>query len=171
MKKRILSFAGLLLTAVLTLSLTSCDKDYEEANYLEGVWQGYISKDYYYSRYTYSENWVTEIQFYRRDAYGGTGREMDYDDYTGIYNYITFDWEVNHGNVYLYYNDGSSFQIWNYRLHDGYFYGELHDRYGDYIADFQLVKVGNWYSYNNGWRTWDDWYYSKEQKQVVEGEE
>jgi len=174
MKKRILSFAGLLLTAVLTLSLSSCDKDYEEATYLNGIWAGSVSSEtFYYSHYwdeawTESDDWYVQFKFEQTGTYSGRGQELDYNMYDGSRNSASFYWTVDRGNIYLDYTDGSHLTIWNYRLSKGYFAGDIHDsRTGDYVASFSLEKIASWRDYN--W--YDNWYYSKEQKQVVEGEE
>jgi len=171
MKSKILSLVSLLLTAVATLSLTSCDKDYEEAAYLDGIWHGRIAQRYYSEWYGVGsyEEWETEIQFYHNDVtHGGRGRELDYNIYYDTYNLSEFSWTVKYGNIYIQYDDGTDIVIADYSMAHGYFTGVFYDPIErEDIATFRLEKLSSWYDYDY----WYNDYYSKSHPQISSEEE
>lgn len=144
--------AVLLLAALTALSLTGCTSDdVDEAYDLNGYWQGTIEGDYYSSRYHDSGRWDTEIWFVQDGDFsnGGYGREIDYSWNTGRPYTVDFDWEIVNGDIYIDYYDGYRIIIKRYELYyvgsGQRFRGEFWDYYtGDYLASFNLVKVGGW---------------------------
>ncbi len=137
---------GLLLTAVTT----SCDDpDANVADTLDGIWQGTIVGGYYNDRYGLGGQWSTEIQFITDGWSSGYGTEVDYSYYDGRAYRSDFDWEVNNGFIYLYYYDGYTAVIADYRLYgignQRRFSGTFQDYYsGLPMANFDLVKVATW---------------------------
>jgi len=166
----------LIAATFITVSLfTSCndywdnDPDYYEAWDLDGIWQGYISNDYYTYRYGSYANWYTEIEFVQTYAYGGTGTEYDYNSSSRTYQYDTFTWTVEDGAIYISYrNSGYVNVIADYDLYNGYFTGNFYAyETGNYLASFTLEKISGWtyYDYYDGWYDWD--YYAKKNNIVT----
>ncbi len=141
--KRFLLFA---LTALLTLTFTSCESDPDEyiAYSLEGTWQGRMYTDD-------GEPVVTTIQFIGdpyNACYGttGTGRWLD-EYYDGTYFYSRIEWKVTYEDIEIYLLDNSYDERRNilyidrtsYRLSDRYFSGII-----EYLGgrrEFSLVKI------------------------------
>ena len=153
--KKLLYYAFAMMTTLFTM--TSCDTDQQIANYLiNGNWKG--SLDTYYTN-----RWGDEFldgEFYTvwrfdggvYDSYGyvtsGIGYEVDYNIYDEReYAYSSFRWEVNNGNIYIYYDAPG----WNnvridwrdYSINSSYFRGTMYD-WEDRIYDFDLANVGYW---------------------------
>lgn len=145
------------------VSFSSCDSDEMRGMDLSGEWRGDF--DMYYEipchihgidRYFADETYI-EFFPYSNTYSAGTGYQVDfYDDpdspYDEVYHY--FKWEINYGNIYLYYRDE---QEWNtvlrdYRLTSSHFTGY----FGNTNNPFDLVKLSN-YKWHYGYE--DDGYY------------
>ena len=137
--------------ATTMLSLTSCDDD-KIARSLDGVWEGEISTAYFNYRGSGNSQYV-DIQFYTDPSQyaKGDGIERDYSNTTGTYTECGFRFEVKNSRIYLYYDDGYDVMIRNYELLDGHFSGEFLDRYGNYLASFDLYRVDNWRHFRSGY--------------------
>lgn len=145
-----------LMLMVAMLAMTSCEPnpDADLAYDIEGVWQGSITGNYYSHRYR-TNDFDTEMKFYRIDAYGGDGYEIDYNYRTNRYYRNNFDWTVRNNRIYLEYDDGSTIIIRDYDVYsmrgDLRFRGYFDDyRTGEELASFNLIKVldPNKYYYN-----------------------
>lgn len=168
--KTMIERIGLMMMVLLSaLTLTSCDEDAEMAYDLDGIWKGTINGNYYQDRYGYTENWDTEIRFYQNGDFsrGGTGEERDW-NYRGRCYTSYFDWRVNNGRIYLYYDDGYDIVIDRYDLYwrsntqrfRGYF--EDFDT-GDQLASFDLVKVVDWHDFSK--KSQDNGLFGEEKKE------
>ena len=145
-----LTMAAALLLALTTI--TSCDRDREEAYVLSGEWQGNFGMfyddgyDIYYASYS-------NIRFLPSYDYAtyGTGEEIDYFRWPCPIRYQSFffNWEIRHGIIYLSfpYNHGLDVAIRDYRLTYDYFEGY----FGDSDDHFHLVKLYDFY----GWNSYD----------------
>ena len=135
----------MMLMAMMTMTSCERDSDADLAYDLEGVWQGSIQGNYYSYRRG-SNDYDTEISFTRRDSYGGTGYEIDYNYRTGRYIRNYFDWTVRNNRIILDYDDGYSVIVHDYEVYSvrgvlrlkGYF--QDYDT-GEDLAYFDLVKV------------------------------
>jgi len=144
---KIFTYTMMMLMVVMTMTSCERDEDADLAYDIEGVWQGGIVGNYYSNRYSYStDEYDTEISFTRRNAYSGTGYEVDYNLNTRRYYRNYFDWTVRNGRIILDYDDGYSVIIRDYEVYSlrgtlrfrGYF-----DNYDtrEQMASFNLVKV------------------------------
>ncbi len=148
------------LLAVATLAmctLTSCNRDAEEARTLNGQWSGYI-RTYYYDRWGLTgDDYRTTIQFNQRNNYGGIGFEVDYDlnDPWGSYYYSPIRWEVRNGVICIDYEDGAYVEISRYTLNNDIFRGYMYDGTRRDI-EFSLVYDGNvnWSRWSYSGRSW-----------------
>lgn len=133
-------------------SFSSCDDD-KIAQTLDGIWEGEVSQTYC----NYRWGSTTEFQYVDMEFYAdpwkfssGTGVEYDYtyiNNWTGeaYYDYVEFRFNVNFGNIYIDYADGTRVAVYNYRLNNDHFEGTFKDYHtGNYWADFNFVKVGEW---------------------------
>ena len=156
--KKIYTHIAVALMAVLTMTaFTSCDKDSEIAYDLDGIWQGTIVGNYYSSRYGATRtDYDTEIRFYQNGAFsrGGTGYEIDRENWTGYTTRFDFDWKVRDERIYITYDDGfqvvirdwETYYMGNTMRFRGYF-EDYHT--GEQLASFNLIKVSERYSYAN----------------------
>ncbi|TGX81498.1 hypothetical protein E5358_10205 [Palleniella muris] len=143
--KKLIFFA---LTAILSISLTSCESDPDEyiAYSLEGIWEGY-------TRTSNGEKTYTTIEFYG-DPYNasigatGTGRWLD--DYRdGTWFCSRFKWQVTREDIVIYlldneYDDRKNYLYIdrnNYRLNGIEFTGTL--EYLGGFRNFYLEKVAS----------------------------
>lgn len=154
------------LTAILSLSLTSCESDPDDyiAYSLEGVWEGY-------TRTPYGERTYTTIEFYG-DPYnasiGATGSGIWLDDYRdGTWFRSRFRWKVTRENIEIYllendeYDDRRNYLYIdreNYRLNGIEFTDTL--EYLGGFRDFHFEKVSSF--------DWDRYPYSHSKK-TMEG--
>lgn len=151
--KRFTTTWTLVLMAVLSFSLMSCQDDDERLAYnLDGVWQGTIETD--------NQTYSTTICFFQDGYYASRGYGYEYDSgwSYGRTTRTNFKWWVSGGYIYLQYEDSPNQIIMDYdelpyssnigeRL-NGYFV----DYYTGYdIARFYLRKMHN-----------NDGYYAKE---------
>lgn len=150
----------LMTMAVLTVTLfTGCDtvdnSDRREARTLEGTWTGTIDS-YYTDRWGLVGNtYRTTMRFFRDNAYGGTGYEVDY-DYRSPYDdyyYCEFQWTVDYGDIIIRYADSwNDVYICDYALYSDYFEGYMDDGTRRNIY-FQLYYDGkfDWSRYRYDW--------------------
>ncbi|MCM1078703.1 MAG: hypothetical protein NC344_03020 [Bacteroidales bacterium] len=147
------------LTAILSVSLTSCEEDPDEfiAYSLEGTWAGYM-----YNPVT-DERIFSTIEFIGdpyNARYGATGTGRWLDDYPdGDYFYSRIEWKVTYENIEIYLLDNSADDRRNilyidrntYRLSTRYFSGVL--AYFGGQREFNLVKVDapDWSRYPYGY--------------------
>lgn len=152
--KRFTTTWTLVLMAVLSFSLMSCQDDDERlAYYLDGVWQGTITDD--------EQSYSTTIQFFQDSYYSAQGE--GFEKSTGwSYGHTTrthFTWWVQNRTIYLQYSGSRRYIVMecNWLPGTSSLGEELIGRFLDYdtgydMADFYLRKV-----YNN-----DYYYYAKE---------
>jgi len=148
----------------MSVTFTSCDADDDYIAYsLEGTWRGNMQVSSVYDGVTYYSTY-SEICFLR-DPYTFSSGDGYWVDYYNTYgwgrNYVAnhIQWQVINGAILVYFvEEGSSFYITDYGLHDGYFYGYIWD--GDNKVYFELVQTSspNW---NNYIFDWDYSYYAK----------
>lgn len=152
--KKIASLLMMATVALMCVSLTSCDEDYDIAYTLEGTWKGNMYVTSQDNGVTYSATY-SELYF-AQDPYtysSGDGVWIDYYS-QAPWDYVANHtrWSVNNGVITIYLiEEGYTVQIMNYRLNDGYFSGTIYD-HGSYI-DFSLRHTSspNWNNYNWGY--------------------
>ncbi len=161
MKKTFTYTMTIICSLMMMATFTSCDRnsylDYEdrsEARTLSGTWTGYIDT-YYRDRWGVTGNtYRTTMEFYRENAYGGTGREIDYNTYDNyVYYYSDFRWEVNGGVIRIKYADSwGTVLIYDYTLTSTTFSG--------YMDDGTTRDIRFTFRYDGGfdWGTWYSYY-------------
>lgn len=134
----------MLLLALTATTLVSCDDDSDIAATLEGTWQGKMELR---KGYQYYQVISSEICFLQ-DPYSyssGTGYWIDYyQDSPWRNNRVAnhIKWTVSNGCINVYFvEEGTSAQIRDYRLYNGYFEGTIY--YGDQVVDFRLSQVSS----------------------------
>ena len=130
--KRFTTIFTVMLMAVLSLSLVSCDEDAEVAATLAGTWQGNV---YAYSRYNGREYRAAEskVQFN---------------------SHIT--WYVRNTNIYIHFEeDNTNVVIYNYTLSDDRLSGYIQTGNG------QMLTITLYHTYSPNWSsyTFDDYDY------------
>ena len=77
--KKIFNYITVAIIALTTATVfTSCDEDEMEAWTLDGTWTGYV-ETYYRDRWGWEgSQYRTAMYFDKRNTYGGTGYEVDY---------------------------------------------------------------------------------------------
>ncbi len=165
MKKFFTYTTTIICSFLMMATFTSCDRagywDYEnstdrhEAYTLDGTWTGYI-ETYFRDRWGVTGNtYRTTMEFFRDNAYGGTGREIDYNTYDNyVYYYCDFTWDVYNGVIRIRYADspGNIVRIYDYALSANYFDGYMDDGTSRGIR-FRLNYDGNF-----NWETWYTYY-------------
>ncbi len=161
--KKLYSMFTIVMMALLSLPLTSCDDDDYIARTLEGTWEGDMYVTTYYNNYYYDASY-SEVCFLR-DPYrysSGTGYWVDYYDqgYWGGYNYIAnhIEWSVDFGTIHIrFVEDGDYVDIYDYALDDAYFTGYINSGNGNRLKfNLRHVSSPNWNNYRWGY---DDYYY------------
>lgn len=155
MKKYLYPLFSALLLLCAALTTTSCEEEYNDFDQsiaLNGIWQGTLSTDYYYDNYG-SNTWQTEFRFAvdREGATSGTGIEIDYNPMRyQDYRYYNFRWMVVYGNIFLYFENGESLVIRDYRMNNQYLEGYLETNEDNpyLIGRIRLTKTSYW--------PWDD---------------
>lgn len=157
--RKLYSFIILAMTAIMSLTLTSCEDEYI-ASGLEGTWEGYTHMQaeyherYYNSTYSYVDFTTDPFRFT-----SGYGHWVDY--YSGApWDYIAsnIEWRVRDGVIEIkFIEDGYTLYIDRYRLTDNHFTGRAYSDDG-YNYEFDLVHTSSprWDDYYYGW---DDGYY------------
>lgn len=141
--KKIFNLVALL--GIMTLMLTSCNRDERISWTLDGIWEGEVATEYFSHRWqeVVVQYQSVDIEFYA-DSWGGRGRGIEY-DYTGYDTYYAceFYYEVRNGRIYLDYDDGSRMMIdRDYYLTNRVFEGNFCDyRTGEFVASFKFYKV------------------------------
>ncbi len=169
--RKFTSLLTMMLVALMSLGLTSCDEDSDIAYTLDGgTWKGNMYVQYGGYDATYSV-----IHFNQNDGlYSGTGYWIDYFDgnYWNRHNYIAnhITWTVRNRNIYISLEDeGSDVVICDYALSDSRFSGYVEASNGN-RAYFELYRD----SYGYNWRDYDwgygynSWGYSKQQASGVD---
>lgn len=157
--KKITSLMTMLLLAVTTLTLTSCNDDEEISNTLWGVWKGNMGMYYDYDGYEYDASYT--VLAFDKDPYTyaqGTGYWIDYYN-SGYYSYYASNirWSVDNGVITIYsIEDDEYWYISEYSLNYDRFSGILRGEYSNPMS-FTLYKTSapNWNNYY-----WDGWYES-----------
>lgn len=149
MKKKNVIFA--LVMALATLSLSSCDDDEVIADTLWGVWRGDMYVTDYYNGQSYRSSY--SIIEFDKDEYSyasGTGYWVDYfSNAPWDYYASPIEWTVNNGTLFIYSTyDDTYFTVYNYRLSDNYFTGEIESEDGT-LQEFSMRKTDSPY--------WDDY--------------
>lgn len=152
--KRLTTLLTMTLSAVLTLSLVSCDDDPYIADSLAGTWRGKMYVSSMHNGYTYDATY-SELCF-DQDPYSyssGTGYWVDHYAGSAPYSYIAnhTEWTVRNGRISIYLiEEDAMVRIENYRLTDGHFTGTIY--YGDDRVDFKLRHTSspNWGGYHYG---------------------
>ncbi len=145
-----------LLAAILTVTLSSCDKDAVKALVLDGTWTGYI-ETYYQDRWGVTSNtFRTTMYFQQESIYGGIGYEVDYDlnhPYQDYY-YCEFTWTVRDRTIYINYADSwNTVRIYDYNLNLYSFRGYMDDgTHRDIYFDLSPTSNFDWQPYQS-WRT------------------
>lgn len=173
--KKLMSIFSMLLLALTATTLVSCDDDSDIAATLEGTWQGKMELETKYQD-QYYQVISSEICFLQ-DPYSyssGTGYWIDYYQNSPwrnnqVANHIK--WTVSNGVINVYFEEeGTSLEIRNYSLYDGFFKGTIY--YRDQVVNFRLRQVSspNWNSYTDwGYDYDDDYYYDGYAKKNVAG--
>ena len=152
--KKLYSTISMLLLGLMAFTMSSCDDDTDIALSLEGTWRGNMYVQHEYGG-NYYESIYSVIDF-AGDPYhwtSGSGYWVDYyssspwgRDY--VANHI--DWKVRNGVIYIYFREeGTSIEIWDYRLTNHHFTGVIRD--GSNHVEFDLTHTSS--------RNWDDYYY------------
>jgi len=173
--KKLMSIFSMLLLALTATTLVSCDDDSDIAATLEGTWKGKMELSTEYQG-QYYQVISSEICFLQ-DPYSyssGTGYWIDYYQNSPwrnnqVANHIK--WTVSNGVINVYFEEeGTSLEIRNYSLYDGFFKGTIY--YRDQVVNFCLRQVSspNWNSYTDwGYDYDDDYYYDGYAKKNVAG--
>ena len=151
--KKLLSFFAFAAIAMTTLSLTSCDDD-EIARTLEGTWEGVTESYRSYSGHDYQS--TRTLVHFSRNPYkyaAGEGYWVDYfnthpwGDWDYVANHI--NWDVTFECITIHFiEDNYTVEIWDYRLNDGYFEGQIRDHGRRINFRFAHTSSPNW---GSGW--------------------
>jgi hypothetical protein len=157
--KRFTTILTLMMTALLSFTFTSCDKDAEVAYYMDGTWKGNIYVSSNYNGQVYKAAY-SEIEF--DSGYSsGDGYWIDYysnSPYDYIANHIT--WAVRNQNIYIHFEEeNSDVVIYNFDIDDNMFSGYIQTSDGTKAA-FTLYHTSspNWNNYRFGY---DNYSYAK----------
>ena len=160
--KKYFSIATMVLAALMSMTIVSCDDDDDIAYTLEGTWEGDMYIQSSYNGHTYDATY-SEICFLK-DPYkwsSGDGYWVDY--YSNApWDYVAnhIDWTVRKGVIYVHFvEENSDIQIHDYSLSGSYFTGRIY--MGSKFVDFRLRHTSspNWNEFGWGYDYWDDYYY------------
>ena len=153
MKTIITRFSGILMLAMMLVTLTSCE-DETITSRLEGVWSGEVAQTFFSHRYgRVTEYTDIDMEFYTDPFATKSGRGVEI-DYTSRYRYTEcyFNFRVRDGIIYIDYEDGTNVAIRNYVLRGDYFSGVFTDYHtGERLADFRLHKIAGPRYYDSAW--------------------
>ncbi len=160
--KKLSTLMTMALVAMMTLTLTSCDEDYDIAYTLEGTWRGNMYVSSVYDGYTYDATY-TELCFVQ-DPYrysSGTGYWIDHYAGDAPWRYVAnhTEWKVRGGVIRIHLMEEDTYiEIANYRLDDNYFYGTIY--YDDTKVKFRMNHTSspNWNDYDYGYDYWTGYY-------------
>lgn len=156
--KKFYNWALILVTILTTgFTLTSCDEDAIQANYLDGEWRGDF-KMYYKDRFGYEWDATYSIIEFHQNGFGRSGWGQQYDYYRRgpyEYQYYRFNWTIRDGVIYLSYpaDPNLNTEIYDYQMSNYYFSGY----FGSSHSYFSLEKYSNfnWSGYSGDY----DYYY------------
>lgn len=163
--KHIKTFVTMAIVALVALTtFTSCDRDVDISNDLDGIWRGNMYIEHCDRYGTWYKATSTEVEFLVYDSFSnsGTGHWVDY--YSGApwdYIYNDIRWSVNNGTIRVYFvQEGTTIFISHYSLGSRFFEGTIDDN-GNYV-DFSLTRIstpryGSWSYYE----PWGYGYYAK----------
>lgn len=151
------------LMVMATATLTSCNDDEVIADTLWGVWRGDMYVTDYYNGQSYRSAY--SIIEFDKDEYSyasGTGYWVDYfSNAPWDYYASPIEWQVNNGEVLIYSTyDDTYFTIYNYKLSDNYFTGEILSE-NNTLQEFSLRKTDSPYWSNYTWGYGDYYGYAK----------
>lgn len=139
--KKVLSFVTLLF--VTLTCLTSCNKDDQIGDTLQGAWEGYMSISDSYGNY---RNTYTLIDFEQSyDSWrSGTGYWVD--DYGGTRVSSYINWRVSNSTIYITFrDDNTQVEIRNYTLSDNKFMGVIYYRGQSINFNFSRTSYNHQY--------------------------
>lgn len=159
--KKLHSQITIIVVAIATLTVTSCDPDENMAYNLWGVWQGNMYMQSTYNGRTYQATY--SVLAFDKDPYSyaqGTGYWIDYYSNAPFDYYSSrIEWKVRNGELRIYsIKEGRTYYIYNYEMGSRYFHGYINDSESRNGAYFDLTKVTsydwddydwNGYSYNS----------------------
>lgn len=160
--KKLSTLMTMALVAMMALTLTSCDEDYDIAYTLEGTWRGNMYVSSVYDGYTYDATY-TELCFVQ-DPYrysSGTGYWIDHYAGDAPWRYVAnhTEWKVRDGVIGIHLLEENTYvEIANYRLDANYFYGTIY--YDDTKVKFRMNHISspNWNDYDYGYDCWTGYY-------------
>ena len=146
--KRITSMLTMVMITMLSFTFVSCELDDDDIAYnLEGVWEGEI-RGSYFDRYGHGTTYNSaRIEFYQNpyEYASGSGREIDFDGYGYYTDAVNFRYTVDHGTIYITYDDGTDVAITHYSLYSNEFRGEFRDYHnGRTLATFRFYRINSW---------------------------
>lgn len=132
--KKSIQIITMTLAVVITMMLSSCDKDQIISAQLQTYWRGQISQQDFYSRWKLNNSGYYTV-FHFTGSMGsrhGSGYEMDYNSRNSNDYYTEhFEYWVKDEVIQLDYDNGTQAEIRNYRLTDTLFEGYIDYYYGN----------------------------------------
>lgn len=155
--RKLYTILAILMMAMTTFTMTSCDEDDDIAYTLDGVWEGNMYMQSSYNGRVYQSSY-SMLQF-DQDPYRyaqGTGRWIDYYSNAPWDYYASYiDWRVVNGEIQIYSRkEGVTYYITDYRLNGRYFEGYIDDGYNNVYFELTKTASRNWDDYD-----WDGWHY------------
>lgn len=144
---------SIVLIALSTIALSSCDEDEITAYNIDGVWTGYITD-------TNLEKTYSTFFFCKTGDTSGYGYERDQDGWISS-SKTRFTWSIKNGNIYMDYGSEGIYVIDYDDFPNSSSIGETFSgifvdyESGERTARFDLTKKSN--NYND----FDEYYYSK----------
>lgn len=170
MKKFFTLTLTLVAMIMTTFTLTSCDEDAMQADYLDGEWRGDFGM-WYEDRFGYEwEADYTIMKFYQSGLSSrGWGKQYDYYSHGPLrYQYYEFDWFIDNGIVKLRYryDHDLDVDIYDYSMANGIFkgyFGNTHTRFWlEKYRDFRWDNYsGNYMYYYEPGYVYDGNYYDR----------
>ena len=167
--KKLNTYITMMIMALMTLSMTSCDEDVLIADTLWGEWEGQMYVTSYYNGHRYDASY-SNLAFDRDPCHytSGSGYWVDY--YSNApwdYHANHIRWNVSNGVIRIHFiEDGGFVDIYDYSLGGSYFSGVIYNDRNDALH-FRLRKTVDYsHDYDNYYWGWDDdwcdyWYYSQ----------
>ena len=158
-----------LMAVLAALLFVSCDEDVDTAIRLEGEWTGDFGMYTVYQTYDrygrpieiYYDADYSNMRFYWDGGSRGHGEQIDFYR-NGPYRWQSyyFQWRVDRGILYLFYNYDHQLDcaIYDYYMDYNYFTGRINNADGGY-TNFKLFKLADF----NSWGRYNpDYYYGFE---------
>ena len=162
--KKYLHTMMLAVAALLSVTMTSCEKDELIAMTLDGNWKGNMYVSYQINgRGEYYDASYSEVCFLRNPSKFASGDGYWIDYYSNApWDYIAnhIRWTVDRGSIWVYFiEDRYEVEIYDYRLTYNYFDGYIYT-YDDKEVEFHLTKTSSpdWNRYHWGTDYWYDRY-------------